>query len=142
MELDYRGFQIGDLEFITASWLNHQRNSDFGKSMRKSVFYVEHSKLVKSALEKNQILISCSVENKEVIYSYLIGFAGKENDIIHFIFTKPNFRKMGIVKKLLEVFKVGNNLIETHKSKIKYYNMYDSCTYNPYLFLRGDGGNI
>ena len=136
MKVTYRNIQDGDIEFITASMLNFYQKSEFGRTMKKTTFMKHHHPLLHAAIKRGEVLISCMPGNEAVIFGYVIGERNQHNDIIHFIFIKPSFRKSGLGYELVQKFRQSPNLIFTHKMKMKEGDLYDSYIYNPYLFFK------
>lgn len=87
--------------FIFSSWINSYWKCSKHTVMRH-VYEVEHRRIISKILEDEKTdVFFISVDGTENVVSYII--AG--NDVIHFIFTKANFRQLGFANQLIE--KVG-----------------------------------
>jgi GNAT superfamily N-acetyltransferase len=71
------------------------------------------------------------------------GYAVLEPGIIHFVFVRPSWRKMGIAKRLLEGVDVSTSTITTWSPDVSGFsgwirNKYKSFRYVPFYMREGD----
>lgn len=94
-----------DFNFLIATWLNFfYKNSYFTKRIRKSIYFLNHEKIVKNLLRKEtaRIVVAYPTELPEVIF----GFLAYEEEtpecspIIHFAFSKEELRGKGIFTQM------------------------------------------
>ena len=126
-----------DLNFINRTWLdNYRYGSYIGKSTRNSIFYPEYQKILDRILYNSTTLICCYPEDTNVIF----GFLSYEADIVHYIFVKEAFRRMGIATLLYKHANCPH--IFTHKTImiepfIDTLILMNDLKYNPYLLYKG-----
>lgn len=122
-----------DMSFIYSSWLRSNRGSVMSTKIPNNTYYHEHKKVINFLLKEREISIDilCSKDDPD----HILGFISYENGIIHFLYIKYSYRKMGFANFLLE--KVSNNSDIAFKT-ITHYNNYlrDKLAlfdFNPYL---------
>ena len=140
MKIKIREFERSDIEFITSTWLRwYKNNSVFGGTVTPSVYYKEHQRCSHQAIKEGRLFVICDPTAPEVIYSYLSGHNAESCDLIHFIYTKRSFRKMGLAMELVKYFQRSPRCYYTHESTKKKFRLpgYDKAIYNPYVFFTG-----
>jgi ribosomal protein S18 acetylase RimI-like enzyme len=106
-----------DKPFIFSNWLRHYKNrSYFAKRIRNSIFYKWHHLVIEKILDRPNTLslIAHPPEEPEVILGFMISEAWPDGSVIHFVYIKPQFKKMGIAKKLFEASKLQETQFFTH----------------------------
>jgi hypothetical protein len=130
-----------DLNFILSSWLKSYRNSDFATCISNDTYYAFHQGLISQILTHptNTLTIIASVEDPDQILGYASYSITKP--IIHYIYMKQPFRRLGLGRYLFEGVRNHFKTLEenpvticTHKCKrwartSKALNL----TYNPYM---------
>jgi hypothetical protein len=95
-----RSYRQEDRNFILATWLHSLRpdNPDF-KKVRKFLFYNIYEPTIKKILEnpKTDIKIACLYSDPNTILAYCVH----QSNIIHYVYTKLAWRKLGIVKRMV-----------------------------------------
>lgn len=138
-----RPYEEGDHNAILNYWLKSLSRSPFAMSMPKDVFFFEHQRVIKKALEycKKDILVACDVEEPTHLYGPNVGKAHSSEgllsvDIIHFYFVKKIFRNLGIASALTKAFLKHENkdVVITFKGKDALLKGH-AVQYNPYLLL-------
>jgi len=103
-----------DLSFIYSTWLNSFYYDSWTKSIRKSVYFNNYKKVLDRLLNETVISIACLIEDDSVILGYMVS----EPEIIHYVYVKEAFRKMGIAKSLAkELFDDEKGFEFTHKTR-------------------------
>jgi len=126
-----------DINFIYATWLrSYKHDSPLTKYTKRTLFFDEHQKLLDRLLPKIQVIVACDENDQDLIF----GFLAFEPKIVHFVYVKEPFRKMGIARKLIE--SQGINVNECQASHLT-FGLLDlwtakkvSIEFNDYL-LRG-----
>jgi len=106
-----------DKPFIFSSWLRHYKNrSYFAKRIRNSIYYKWHHLIVERALSSpNCVAMIAHPENEpDVILGFVVGEKSDEASVLHFIYVKPAFKRMGIAKHLLKKSGLENSDFFTH----------------------------
>jgi hypothetical protein len=134
--VNIRDLNQNDESFIYSSWLRSYRNSPQMKTLSNDVYYSNHKRVVESLLKNSTVKILCSVEDP----SHIFGFFSYSNNILHFLYVKYNYRKMGLATHLFSEcgFTSDNTLISTHtptNSLKEYLDSKYNIKYNPYLIM-------
>ncbi len=93
-----------DKAFVYSTWLrNYKHSSYFAKRIRPVVFFAGHHALLDHLFNKPEIMcaIACSPEDPGQIFGYL-AYQLRPKPILHFIFVKDDFRKMGVARTLIK----------------------------------------
>jgi GNAT superfamily N-acetyltransferase len=111
--------------FVLANWLAQYRKNQFPPYPPAQEYFKCHQELAKKHLEGFMAV------NSEDEDQYL-GFIVSKENVIHFIYVKEVFRKLGIGKLLWET--AGKPKVYTHNIKHTKNLIDRSFVYNPYLF--------
>lgn len=129
-----------DLSFIYSTWVNSYRyGSSLGKSCRNSIFFPEYNRIVDAILEKprTKILVATTPEDPDTILGYLVH----DPDVIHYVFVKEVFRKMGIARSLFHQSGRASAAVITHRTfeMDEILKKHPDLIYNPFiLFKKGE----
>jgi len=129
-----------DKNFIISSWLKTYRTEGkFTRRIRPYVYFKEHEERIKRALWQAKARIACLEAEPEVIMGYAVWTPQAAHEVVHFVFVRPEFRNLGVARKLLSevnletcefthwVYKLDNVIDEL-------LTQYPKMNYNPYLF--------
>jgi hypothetical protein len=138
-EIGIRPVQGSDLSHIYATWLRACRTgSKFAKGIPNDVFFPSHSKVVERILKRpnTRTLIAHLKTDPDIILGYLVTEKRPDLEIVHFMFVKMPFRKLGILNELVQFS--GVDLARAHCSHwtfdlLQLSKTYQQMTYNPYL---------
>lgn len=104
-----------DQHFVLSSWLTSyaeesrrsRRPAEPGdpisrfraefRSLERQVFFALYDPVVKRLMDRSTILIACLPDAQDVI----LGWAAFEGDTLHYVFTKPRWRGLRIMRRLL-----------------------------------------
>jgi len=126
-----------DESFIYANWLCHFfEQSYFAIRITDKIYFEGHRGVIDKLLQKSQTLMAVDEQDEDVIVGFMVYELSTE-PVIHYIFIKEDFRKIGIGKKLLAKVTDGTFSF-THWSydvdKIEKKSTYQKrMIYNPYL---------
>lgn len=112
-----RAASESDKPFIYANWLRHYKNrSYFAKRIRNSVFYKWHHLVLEKILDRSstKILIAHPPEEAELILGFMVYEDQPDGSVIHFVYIKPQFKRMGIAKKLFASADLKESQYFTH----------------------------
>lgn len=123
-----REFCQEDFNFIVNSWLVSYRQSEEFKKVSNKNYYEAQSKIILAIIQNpdTKIKILCNEKDEEQIFCYLV-YNDKKN-LIHFVYTKYNFRRFGLAKKLIE------SVFEKEKwdeVEATFYKTFSPFKYNP-----------
>lgn len=134
--VEIRSANKDDIPFVYSTWLrSYKHSSPVTRCIRSDAFYAGHQKILDSILSSEgvTVVIACDREDLNLIF----GFLAYEPEIVHFVYIKKPFRKMGIAKKLLESQKIELNKCKTTHVTDEMLEMWTAgktnIEYDPYL---------
>ncbi len=88
-----------DAPFVFSYWLrDHFERSRFAKGISKSDYMTFHHLLLERIIARSTVWVACDPEMPSVVY----GFICVEGlDVLHYVYVKRRFRRMGIGGQLL-----------------------------------------
>lgn len=97
-----------DEPLIFATWLRaFKHGSAFPRHIPDRVFFDEHHDVVEQLLERSTVTVATPVDDTDVILSWSAVETVEPVDggpsplVVHFVYTKPAFRRTGIARQLL-----------------------------------------
>lgn len=120
-----------DLPFIYASWLKGLRygNDTFGAIQQDAYFKCYHQVLERVLENQNtSIRIACLKDEPDAI----LGYSVSTGDILHFVFVKRSWRRIGIAKDLVNMCPPKT---VTHITKVgeSILNKLPGVSFNPFV---------
>lgn len=128
-----------DVNFIFNSWLKCYRHSQFAKQLQNEVFFDAHHKLIEGLLKRCEVLIACNDADISQIYSYGIAEKVDGQLVVHFVYTKESYRKLGVGLTVLEAlgYEAGKPYFYTHKThQAERLEQKHTMIYHPYLAFK------
>ena len=126
-----------DLSFIYGSWLESTKNNSKPGSWLYLMPWARYrkiqTKIISNLLNQKMILIASIPDDKEHIIGYVVGSKIEGENVLHYVYVRPNRRTLGLAKEMISSFedKFGKfseySLIPSNKelqSKVK-------LNYNP-----------
>jgi hypothetical protein len=117
-EIDIRLATERDLPFVFSSWLNHYKNfSSFARRIRKELFMKTHHKVVELILLRSstKLWIATPKGEPDVIVGFLAAERFSDTQVVHFIFVKEAFRRLGIAQAMMKEAEISiDTLTFTH----------------------------
>lgn len=139
LPLKIRNVTNEDVPFIFNSWLKSFRETGFmANGISNTVYYDGHHKIIQKILQRSEIWVACDERYPDQIFGYAVAERIDGIFVLHYVYVKHNFRKTGIAKVLLSMFKHDRDQASccTHLTRLTdrflmKYNMF----YNPYIVL-------
>lgn len=131
-----------DQNFIFNSWLKSNRNSYHTKHVVNDIYFFEHKMIIQYLMDTSDFLVAVNPEDPDQIYGYICYEHIKDEiPVIHYIYVKYTYRKLGIAKQLLTK---AVPTFDTDPVCISHFNKVvidklpgkDLLVYNPYLLGR------
>ena len=137
----FRPIAYEDKAFIFNSWLKSFRNGFMVKNVDNTIYFLNHHKIVDSCTTKGTTIICCDAQDSRIIYGYICFEHIEGQFVLHYIYIKEVYRKLGLGKMLLEKTGHDFNILGcyTHQTPValKHEANYN-LVYHPYLiFNRG-----
>lgn len=90
--------KASDIAFIYSTWL---KNLYFGnswfRSIERKVYFDKYKLVLDRVLQRSTVLVCCLTDDPDVVLGYVVYEPG----ILHWIYVKKGFRRLGIGKLLL-----------------------------------------
>lgn len=138
--IEIRPMAETDLPFIYSTWIHAIYNGnrwdknmlihkgppfDFYSEMDEPIFHENYRKVIERLMRRSSVKVACLKEDNDVI----LGWSCSEPEVLHFVFVKDAWRRMGIAKDLVP----GNIQFITHLTKIGQYAKKGHWKFNPFL---------
>jgi GNAT superfamily N-acetyltransferase len=131
-----------DLDFIIDTWTrSYRERGKLCPYIIEGLFFHEHSNLIRQIFGRAETFVACDKDDDEMIIGYIVAAPGM-TDVLHYVYVKKAFRRMGVTRSLLEKVKQGEMAVNTHENVPKgllklIQDKYKSVSFNPYIFYSG-----
>lgn len=129
-----------DVPFLFNSWLRCYRHSAQTRGIENPVYFAQHHLLLEGLCKRATITIACNPSDIAQIYGYIAYEEIEGLLVIHFIYMKELYRKLGIGSILAESagFKKEAPVLFTHRTySADFLTQKYLMVYNPYLAYYG-----
>lgn len=132
-----RPFDVDDTKFLVHSWLRSMR-SVFRDSTDEDYYSGVQNQILAIA-RTARVIVACDKEQPWYILGYCVSDAPADTDcplVVHYVFTKVNYRRCGIARAMLEAHGWYTNrlVIATNWNYyVKYVRQQVRLRYNPWL---------
>lgn len=129
-----RFMQDSDVPFIYAQWLRglYYGNPWF-REIDQKVYFDKYHKIIETLLARDsvQVRIVCLKEDADVILAFIV--TEDNGSILHWIFTRPVWRRIGIAKELVKSYLPDLNTKFTHLTIVGKDIKPKQWIFNPFL---------
>lgn len=139
LPVQFRDMAAEDNAFVYNSWLKSFRNGTMNRNVDNSIYFHNHHKLIDKILQRSTIVVCCDAKDPKIIFGYVVYEKIDGQFVLHYIYVKNIYRKLGIAKKLLEQCKHDFSVLGcyTHQTQVavakeEKYNL----LYHPYLLIQ------
>jgi GNAT superfamily N-acetyltransferase len=125
-----------DAPFAFNSWLKCYRHSRLALQMQNEVYFSGHHKVIEGLLKNCSCIVACSPDDLSQIYGYAVGEKRDGQLVVHFIYVKEAYRRLGIGLLLLKSlgYELGQPYFFTQKTHaVEKYEKKYPIIYHPYL---------
>lgn len=126
----YRSPQTNDINFIYSSWLKGLRyGNDWFEFISKEAYYTFYHRIIELILQRptTTITIACLKDDPDVI----LGYSVQEGSVLHWVFVKPAWRKIGLATDLVKPFKSVSHITAVAKSIL--ITKFPHIEFNPFI---------
>lgn len=111
-----RAMKPSDRDYLCRTMLySHFALSSYARQCNRDSFFTGHNKIINALLDYAQVLIVADLEDSDLIYSFIIYEKSLGDfDVIHYAHTRKDFRRLGLLKNLVEVIKGQDCLALSH----------------------------
>lgn len=133
-QLELRAMTPEDEAFIYNSWLTSYRGSSSHISyIPPDIYFAAHHKAIERIFQRadTSVVVACLKGDENVILGYLVS----EADVIHWVYVKQSFRRMGIARAMLDDALLTSEVWHTHRINDFDWiqNKFTDLVYDPYL---------
>lgn len=100
--LKFRQANAEDLKIVRHSWFESYRRGGKAPSVRFDCYDQGQNYIIKQCLAKSSVLIAYPVEVPDEV----CGYSVRQNDLLHYVYVKHAYRRLGIATQLAEGSKV------------------------------------
>jgi len=132
----YRPIQTySDEAFVYNAWMKSYKDSPWGKPLINDIFYNNHKEIIKKLLTSSDTLLAVNPQDPDQIYGFAVLERSPKVSLIHYVYIKYNFRKLGLARKLVEAIEPDTSKLKfvTHVPRdiaiLKKFNL----IFNPYI---------
>jgi ribosomal protein S18 acetylase RimI-like enzyme len=131
-----RAIEEDELSFVYHSWLTSLRSgSPYHRSIPKTQYYDGQKRILYRVLDRSNTIVATPKDHPNIIAGYIV-WEPSDPAVIHYIYVKSDFRKMGLGALFVEVASAGNKITGTHRTTdVKGKDF----LFNPYLLGETDG---
>jgi len=98
LELIYRAGDDGDRNLILHSWIREGYASTFARTFGSAVWNEHHERLLRErVLPRSTVTVACLPDMPDAVVAYAVT----EGPALHYVWTKPRWRKLGVARRLL-----------------------------------------
>lgn len=129
-----------DVGFVFNSWLRSYRNAQMVRGVSNTIYYNEHHKILERIVKTARVIIACDPEDSTKIYGYACAEFIDSIFVIHYVYVKELYRKLGIARLMLDEWKpdFNNASICTHINKCaEAPAIRRHILYHPYILVNG-----
>lgn len=146
--IDVRPLREDDVAFVASTWKqSFWRESTWGSRVRWPPFNIGHGRIITELLLRSRVLIANVPGNPGQIMGFLVYELGPKA-IVHYAYTKPPYRHAGVLRTLLLVSGLPDDLsgvLVSHATKAWFSNRKDGrrgieekyplAVHDPYAWL-------
>lgn len=143
LPVSHRLSQPQDHHFIYVSWSSSEKFSTSHHLTPHQIYTPDERRKIYYLLSKSQVMIAYLDQEPDTILAYIAYQYRENNLLIHYAFTKSDFRRQGIQTQLLNIINLFKNPVVLTcippgtilKNLQKNYNIiYDSFYFTRYFF--------
>jgi hypothetical protein len=112
-QIKIRELRPGDESFIYSTWLKSFKNSKYTGPIPNHMYWTVYSDVIKYLLTRAKTLVACNPANEKQVFGYIVY---EDENIVHWLYVKKDFRCFGIGTKLFKESAVTEPYFYTFKT--------------------------
>ena len=117
--------------FVIDTWIRSYRKSPYSKGIPTQIYYPYQRAIIESLIDQSQTLVASNINDEDQLIGY-ICFEKTTPPILHYLYVKKIFRRLGVAKQMLKQIDQGDLLLYSHKTHIFSCLLKDSYAFHPY----------
>lgn len=130
--IHFRPLSAEDINFFYNSWLVSYRNTLQNLAISNPIYYQTQKEVIHNCITNGDVIMACDPED----HNSLFGFICYEGNVVHYIYVKYPFRRLGVANELLKKAGIDTkDFMASHWSPAaQYYQKnHGTVTYDPTL---------
>lgn len=127
-----------DEAFILKCWIKGYGKSPYALDMDKEEYFARFTPHAQALLKYAEVVVAVSAEDEDQILSFAVYERTPTSLIVHYIYTKQIFRRIGIARQLLATLQenvdMGKKFCTAYSKSLKHYPF----KYNPIFLIKED----
>lgn len=118
--INIRDARESDRAWIMSTWLDANRRSPLANYLSNTVYFGEHRKYIEKLIASSINYVAAWDKDDDQLFGWICGDRIDDAFVVHFLYTKQKFRRLGIAQKLLCAlgYIPGEPIIATHVTYI------------------------
>lgn len=110
--VDIRGKIAEDIPYLTSTWLRSNRDSAAARFLGNDVYYGNHHGIIERLWADPGVtwMVLCYARNPNFILGWMCAEATDRGPVVHYVYVRPEFRRWGFARRLVEAFLQGLDL--------------------------------
>jgi hypothetical protein len=108
VNITFRTIQPDDINFIKSTWF--QSFKSYNKQAAV-LFDDPYNFIIHKLIEKSKIIIACPSDSTELILGYVCYDLYKNIPVVHYLYVKTIYRRMGVAHSLIRLIWDEKNMI-------------------------------
>ena len=96
-----RQLQPDDLAFVKRRWAGEMRHSPWYRCVPSPVYWGSQYKTIEALLSQSTCILAVDPADTNHLYGVIVCQKSKERSILHWLFVKSEYRKLGLGSELL-----------------------------------------
>lgn len=142
MPVRVRPADQSDVSFIFNSWLRSFKKSNQVKEVNAHIYYENQHKVIETLLKRCTVMVGVNPEDATQIYGYSVCEVIDGVNVIHYVYVKELFRRLGIGRELVKACGIdlkASAACYTHRTPLSYrIERNVNVVFHPYLLYAID----
>lgn len=92
LTLEWRAMRPDDRHYVISSWVRSYHESSEFSRLERGVYFELYEPVVRRLVDSCTVLVAGDPEIPDAVLGYVVT----QGDAVHYVLTKPAFRKMGV----------------------------------------------
>lgn len=110
-----------EMDFVLDSWLKSYKFSPWAGVQENHKYFVNQREAIEALLARGAVLTVAEWPETERVAGYICHEHKDSVDVVHYVYVKDHWRKMGVGKSLVNHVSRGGQLIYTFRTRASKY---------------------
>ena len=103
LPIHVRSMTEADVPLVMNSWLKSFRDCAATWGVGNDEYYATQKKVITKLLEVSSVAIACDPSDHEQVFGWVCWTPRNKDVVIHYVYVKHLFQRMGVARELMEV---------------------------------------